>query len=75
MRMHVAGMVIDKLLTLKASIDKTYQGMKAYVGNLATWYDEEQKGLDVMEPLVKDPFILFFPTRNLVNTLKIIETR
>ena len=57
MRMHVAGMVIDKLLTLKASIDKTYQGMKAYIGNLATWYKEEQKGLDVMEPLVKDPFI------------------
>lgn len=57
MRMHVAGMVIDKLLTLKASIDKTYQGMKAYIGNLATWYREEQKGLDVMEPLVKDPFI------------------
>lgn len=57
MRMHVAGMVIDKLLTLKASIDKTYQGMKAYIGNLSTWYKEEQKGLDVMEPLVKDPFI------------------
>jgi hypothetical protein len=57
MKMHVAGMVIDKLLTLKASIDKTYQGMKAYIGNLATWYKEEQKGLDIMEPLVKDPFI------------------
>lgn len=57
MRMHVAGMVIDKLLTLKASVDKTYQGMKAYIGNLSTWYKEEQKGLDVMEPLVKDPFI------------------
>ena len=57
MRMHVAGMVIDKLLVLKASIDKTYQGMKSYIGNLSTWYKEEQKGLDVMEPLVKDPFI------------------
>lgn len=57
MRMHVAGMIIDKLLTLKATIDKTYQEMKAYIGNLATWYQEEQKGLDVMEPLVKDPFI------------------
>ena len=57
MRMHVAGMVIDKLLTLKATINKTYQGMKAYVGNLALWYKEEQKGLEIMEPLVKDPFI------------------
>ena len=57
MKMHVAGMVIDRLLPLKASIDKTYHGMKAYIGNLATWYKEEQKGLDDMEPLVKDPFI------------------
>jgi hypothetical protein len=57
MRLHVAGMVIDKLLTLKASINKTYQGMKAYIGNLSTWYKEEKEGLNVMEPLVKDPFI------------------
>ena len=67
MRMHVAGMVIDKLLILKASIDKTYQGMKAYVGNLATWYKEEQKGLDVMEPLVKDPFIPLLSNNQLNN--------
>jgi hypothetical protein len=65
MKMHVAGMVIDKLLTLKASIDKTYQGMKAYIGNLATWYKEEQKGLDVMEPLVKDPFIPLLSNKQL----------
>ena len=31
--------------------------MKAYIGNLSTWYYEEKKGLDIMEPLVKDPFI------------------
>jgi hypothetical protein len=65
MKMHVAGMVIDKLLTLKASIDKTYQGMKAYIGNLATLYKEEQKGLDVMEPLVKDPFIPLLSNKQL----------
>ncbi len=57
LKMHVAGMVIDKLLSLKASIDRTYQGMKSYIGNLSVWYQEEQKGLDLMEPLVKDPFI------------------
>lgn len=57
MKMHVAGMVIDKLLSLKASINKTYQGMKAYIGNLSLWYNEEKKNLKDMEPLVKDPFI------------------
>lgn len=67
MKMHVAGMVIDKLLMLKSSIDKTYQGMKAYIGNLSTWYDEEKKGLDVMEPLVKDPFIPLLSNKQLNN--------
>lgn len=57
LKMHIAGMIIDELLTLKSSIDKTYQGMKSFVGNLAIWYNEEKKGLDIMEPLVKDPFI------------------
>lgn len=57
MKMHVAGMVIDKLLMLKGSIDKIYQGMKAYIGNLSTWYQEEQNNPEITEPLVKDPFI------------------
>lgn len=65
LRMHVAGMVIDRLLTLKASVDKTYQGMKAYVGNLSVWHQEEKKGLDVMEPLVKDPFIPLLSNKQL----------
>lgn len=57
MRMHVAGMIIDKLLTLRASLDKKFQGMKSYIGNLSLWYSEEQKKYETMEPLVKDPFI------------------
>lgn len=57
MKMHVAGMVIDKLLSLRASLDKKYQGMKAYIGNLSLWYKEEEESLEVMEPIVKDPFI------------------
>ena len=57
MRMHVAGMVIDRLLSLRAQLDRKYQGMKAYIGNLALWYKEEQQKYATMEPLVKDPFI------------------
>jgi hypothetical protein len=65
MKMHVAGMVIDKLLTLKASLDKKYQGMKAYIGNLSVWYKEEQKNYETMEPLVKDPFIPLLSNKQL----------
>lgn len=57
MKMHVAGMVIDRLLSLKATLDRKYHGMKAYIGNLAVWYHEEQEKFETMEPLVKDPFI------------------
>ena len=56
-KMHVAGMVIDELLTLKSSLDKKYQGMKSYIGNLSLWYREEKEQYEKMEPLVKDPFI------------------
>ena len=65
MKMHIAGMVIDKLLNLKASLDKKYQGMKAYIGNLSLWYKEEQKYYETMEPLVKDPFIPLLSNKQL----------
>ena len=67
MKMHVAGMIIDELLTLKAYLDKKYQGMKAYVGNLTVWYKEETKNLTTMEPLVKDPFIPLLSNEKLDN--------
>ena len=56
-KMHIAGMIIDELLNLKASLDNKYQAMKSYIGNLSVWYDEEQKSFETMEPLVKNPFI------------------
>ena len=39
--------------------------MKAYIGNLSTWYKEEQKYLETMEPLVKDPFIPLLSNKQL----------
>lgn len=57
LKMHVAGMIIDDLLRLKSALDKKYQGIKAYVGNLALWQSEEEKHAAAMDALVKDPFI------------------
>lgn len=67
MKMHVAGMIIDDLLKIKVSLNKKYQAMKAYVGNLCIWYDEEQKSFDAMEPLVKNPFIPLLSNKKLYN--------
>ncbi|MGM9691734.1 MAG: C1 family peptidase [Alloprevotella sp.] len=57
LKFHLAGMVIDSLLSLKTTLDKKYQALKSYIGNLAQWQKEEQEASAVMEPLVKNPFI------------------
>lgn len=57
LKYHIAGMVIDELLSLKTSLDKKYQSMKSYISNLAVWYQEEKNAVETMEPLVKEPFI------------------
>lgn len=64
-KMHVAGMVVDELLSLKHSIDEKYQAMKSYVGNLAIWRAEEQQHLSAAEVLVKPPFIPLLSTETL----------
>ncbi len=57
LKFHLAGMVADSLLSLKTTLDKKYQALKSYIGNLAQWQKEEQEASAVMEPLVKNPFI------------------
>lgn len=57
LRFHVGGMIIDGLLSLKTTLDKKYNAMKSFIGNLSVWQQEEQKATEVMEPLVKNPFI------------------
>lgn len=57
LKFHVAGMVVDGLLSLKTTLDQKYQAMKSYLGNLTVWQQEEQNATADMEPLVKNPFI------------------
>ena len=57
LRFHIAGMMVDGLLSIKASLNHKYQAMKSYIGNLVQWQAEEQKASSEMEPLVKNPFI------------------
>ena len=57
LRLYIAGMVIDKLNVLQKELHDKYTLMKSYVGNLSVWYDEEQKKIQMMEPLSKEPFL------------------
>lgn len=57
LRLYIAGMVIDRLNVLQKELYDKYTLMKSYVGNLSVWYDEEQKKIQTMEPLSKEPFL------------------
>ena len=57
LKFQIAGMIIDDLLKLRISLDKKYQVIKSYIGNLKVWQQEEKQSIENMESLVKNPFI------------------
>ena len=57
LRLYIAGMIIDRLNVLQKELHDKYTLMKSYVGNLSIWYDEEQRKIQNMEPLSKEPFL------------------
>ena len=57
LKFQIAGMIIDDLLKLRILLDKKYQVMKSYIGNLKVWQQEEKQSIENMESLVKNPFI------------------
>ena len=56
-RMHVAGLIIDALESIKRTIEKDYAALKLYVTNLSTWLDEERLKMDEKKQMFKDPFM------------------
>ncbi|NDV58125.1 C1 family peptidase [Bacteroides sp. 519] len=57
LRMHLAGMVLDRLFNLQDRLKSKYAVMQSFLGNLVTWYQEEEKGISTMDSTTKDPFI------------------
>lgn len=70
LKFHVGGMIIDGLLSLKTTLDNKYQAMKSYIGNLSVWQKEEQNETEVMEPLIKNPFIPLLNNDTLYDSFK-----
>ncbi len=56
LRSHVAGMITDSLARLLHNLHSKYNGMRSYVGNLATWRTEETTAA-VMSDNVHEPFL------------------
>lgn len=56
-KLHVAGMIIDKVSVLKHKLETKYNISKAYVGNLRIWRDEENNTLGQMKSDTQMPFM------------------
>lgn len=57
LRMHLAGMVIDKVIDLRTRISARHTAACSYVGNLSVWYDEQKMSLGKMDTEINPPFI------------------
>lgn len=57
LRLYISGMIIDKLSNSQNELNNKYTLMKSYVGNLLTWYREEQDKVEKMGSPTKEPFI------------------
>ncbi len=57
LKMHMAGMVVDKQSMMQNQLKSKYYAMKSYVGNLRVWYDEEIEKIKEVPELSRMPFI------------------
>ncbi len=57
MKMHMAGMVVDKQSTMQNTLKSKYYAMKSYVGNLRVWHKEEIERTKKVPELSRMPFI------------------
>lgn len=56
LRCHIAGMVLDKMHSLKNEIHTKYLETKAFVGTLKQWHKEESEKVEGMDANLKAPF-------------------
>lgn len=57
LRMHIAGMAVDRLYHLQSGLKDKYNVMSSFVGNLTTWYKEERSRMNHLDSCTKEPFI------------------
>lgn len=65
LRMHLAGMVLDRLFNLKDILKNKYYALRSFLGNLTTWHAEESEKLEYMDANTREPFIALLNNRTL----------
>lgn len=57
LKLHIAGMFIEKINRVQHQLDHKYKLLRGYVGNLVQWMADEQATLDQMQVREHNPFI------------------
>lgn len=65
LRMHLAGMLLDRLFNLKDILKNKYSAIKSFSGNLTVWYTEEKERLEKMDANTREPFIALLDNKTL----------
>jgi hypothetical protein len=65
LRLHIDGMIIDRLLDLQTRLNNRYSAMKSYLGNLKQWREEQERLVKVMNAEQRYPFIPLLSNRQL----------
>lgn len=65
LELHIAGMFVESVNKVQHVLDHKYKLLKGYVGNLAQWMGDEQKGIEQMTVAEKAPFIPIIRNKDL----------
>jgi C1A family cysteine protease len=65
LRLHIDGMIIDRLLDLQTRLNNRYSAMKSYLGNLRQWREEQEQLVKVMDAEQRYPFIPLLSNKQL----------
>jgi len=67
LRLHIAGMFLDRFFNLDDRLKNKYNVMQSFTGNLLTWNKELQEEVGEMNAVSKDPFIPLLSNQVLDN--------
>jgi hypothetical protein len=65
LRLHINGMIVDRLLELQTRLNNRYSAMRSYLGNLKQWKEEQEQLVNVMDAELRYPFIPLLKNRKL----------
>jgi hypothetical protein len=65
LRLHISGMIVDRLLDLQTRLNNRYSAMRSYLANLKQWQEEQEQLVKEMDAEQRYPFIPLLSNKKL----------